>query len=319
MNWKNLIITTILTAVATLVTGVLLSWWQEKEPSLSYRVVTSIPFDGSDGQLRIGQVDIYSDGKKAVEKVFINVALSSATIENHKIEIDSAIPYKEELSNAGLRLQIESLNPGESARISLLFKQSNGEVSPSPIKVSLRGSGVLGAPQEEGEKSKPSLWVALASAYVGLLAAVLSMRRGREVFFKVMKVARSGSLPSSGNQREHIASTLALYGFSSDASEYSSSSSPRKYWVEADVLAAKAIKHWPAEDQARMSSALQHLAAEESMAEESRAIVFYSAAKIEHHLGNTEKFNFLIEKAKSHSKQDIEARLASDPFWQRKS
>ena len=315
MNWKSIIATALITGAVTVATGMLLFWWQSEKSELIYNSIQSIPFDDSNNKLFIQQVEIANSGDKVIENVVFVLTFSNEKIQKSKITIDKAISHKTKSDDSSIELKIDTLNPKEGAAVSILFQGSS--TSTRAGAVSLRGKGVTGRPIGSSNKSSMVfISISVIAAYAGVFTFFLSTRFGRKIFPTLLKVAiLGGPLASTGEQKDVIASLLAMYGYPERAKEYLQAGASRQYWVEADLLASEAIN---SDDKMKKDTIeiLKQLSKVEVMRRESKAIVFYNIARIAESSDlDSSIIHQHLEIAKSLSKREIEKRLAIDPIF----
>jgi hypothetical protein len=311
MNWKSILATGLVTAIVTIGTGVFLFWWQTKTPELTYNYVKSIPFDDSGSQVFIQQFEVSNSGDETAEDITLIIRFPNSQIEKSNIRIDNAIKYQKDLKDDSITLEISSLNPNEGLSLSVLLK-GQSTLSSEP-EVSLRAKGIVGEKVGSTKSEiKPAIGIALAAAYAGIFAFMLSNKRYRETLPLVLyKLIRGGSL-SFGNQKDIIASILSLYGFPEKAREYLNSGSDRRYWVEADLIGADAIASNES-DRQNMLNVLVHLSEEVDMASSSKAVVHYNIARIQKSLSM--EFQMQLDLAKGIDEKEINVRLKRDPLF----
>ncbi len=312
MNWKSIIATALVTGLVTIVTGMSLFWWQTEKAELTYNSIQSIPFDEPSNSLFIQQVEINNSGDKVVEDIVLVVSFSDEVIERSRIAIDNAISHTKEVKDKSITLRIDGLNPSEAANVSVLYRATSPQSGGAAI--SLRGKGVVGKiiGHNEGNKKEP-IFISLIAAYAGIFAFLMSTKRGRKALplvFKRFVLGRS----IGGEQRHEIASALSMYGYPEKAKEYLNSSASRKYWVEADLLAAEALK---CEDAVKTDtiSILKVISEIEAIHEGSKSIAFYNIARLHKSMGSESEADAYLKIAKSLDATEIENRLSKDPVF----
>jgi hypothetical protein len=313
MNWKSIIATALITGVVTIGTGMLLFWWQTDKAELTYNSIKSIPFDDSSNKLFIQQVEIKNSGDKPVEDIILVLSFSDETIEKSKISIDQAISHSKEAKDKSIKLTIDSLNPSEGANVSILY-QSNNELS-SGAAISLRAKGVKGKLIGSGNtQSKAFIGIALAAAYAGILAFLISTKRGRQILPMLVKSMFLGKSLSIVEQKNMIASLLSMYGYPEKAKDYLNAGVSRKYWVEADLLASEAIN---GDEELRKNTIniLRRVSDIANINTGSKAIVFYSIARIYKSLGVNDEADEMLKSAKTLDKSEVDDRLVYDPIF----
>jgi hypothetical protein len=315
MNWKSIIATALITGAVTVATGMLLFWWQSEKSELTYNSIQSIPFDDSNNKLFIQQIEIANSGDKVIEDVVFVLTFSNEKIQKSKITVDKAISHQKKSDDSSIELKIDMLNPKEGAGISVLFQSS--KASTSGGAVSLRGKGVTGILiGSRNKSSKMSIFISLMAAYAGILAFFLSTRFGRKAFPILLKNVFLGvSLGSTGQQKDVIASLLAMYGYPEKAKEYLQAGASRQYWVEADLLASEAIN---SNDKTKKDTIeiLKQLSKVEVMFSESKAIVLYNIARI---AKSSDLDSSIVDQnldlARKLCKREVEKRLKIDPIF----
>ena len=317
MNWKSILVTAVVTGAVTVVAGQILLWTQSKEPRLIYNSVLSEPFVEENYSRYIQQIDIVNSGDTFLENINFSIEFSNARIANHSVKIEPTIIYSEEVDEKFLQINVNSLNEGETVRISLILIATESElVEP---EISLRANNAKGQIKDKGEKSEVFIIViALASAYIGLLAALLSTRTGRNAFQRVSGMPFLRDLFGEEEEQVHaIASALAISGLSDRAKEVLYPLHSRKYWSEADLLASEAISSGDEETKTKILAALRILETNDDMAPSSRAIIMCNIARILEVSGNTNEAINALRSGRKFSKRTLNERLKADPILQK--
>jgi hypothetical protein len=311
MSLKSVIATSVITGVVAVFTGMLLFWWQAERPDLTYNSIRSIPFDNASNKLFIQQIEIQNSGNKSVDDVVLLIEFSDEVIEKSRISIDKTISHKIDSNEKSIQLKIDSLNPGEIANLSVLYQSANS--MSAGAKISLRGRGIVGKPI--GSKSvdtKNSIYIGLVAAYAGLMSIPLSTKRGRD---RVKMIINNLILrkPFDSEQKNNLASIISMYGYPEKAREYLNSGSERKYWVEADLLAAEALlgNEKLKEDTIQILLAISKIS---MIAETSKCIIHYNIARIYRSLNNNDKVKENIKLAKALNESEVKQRLQLDPM-----
>ena len=319
MNWKSIIATALITGVVTIATGMLLFWWQTEKAELTYNSIQSIPFDDSNNKLFIQQVEITNSGDRVVEDVVFVLSFSDGVIQKSKVNINGAISHKKRVDERTVELKIDSLNPREIASVSVIFQSSNAITEGGAV--SLRGKGVTGKPIGTTNKNnRAPIFISLMAAYAGVFAFLLSTEVGRKAFSLIFKaVIFRRSLGSVNEQKDVIASLLAMYGYPEKAKEYLQSGIARQYWVEADLLASEAIA---SDDKVKRDTIeiLKQISDLDVIFDSSKAIVFYNVARIAKS-GNINGLdvNHYLDLAKDLDKREITKRIKIDPVFKMNS
>lgn len=306
MNWKSIIVNGLVTGIVTIGTGVLLFWWQAKEPKLTYNYVKSISFEDSGDRVFIQQLEVSNSGDKTAEDVALFVEFPQAILEKSKIVIDNSISNTKTIGSDSIAVKVEDLNPGESFSISAMVKsKSQAAIEPN---ISLRAKGITGEKVGAVQKLKYStIIISLAAAYTGVFAFAVMNKRSRDRFLVLL-----GRRLGRGDQRDNLASLFAMYGLVEKAKEYAASGVSRKYWIEADLLAAEAINS-DAVVRGKILLVLKHVSDLERLAKASQGIIFYNMARI-YKSDNDPQYEFYLAKSKQ-IYPAIEGRLLVDPVF----
>lgn len=313
MNWKSIIATAMITGAVTVITGMILFWWQSDKSELTYNSIQSIPFDDASNSLYIQQVEIRNSGDKPVDDVILSISFTEEVIEKSRIVINKAISHKKESNENSITLRIDSLNPNEGANVSVLYKSNSS--SSSGAAISLRGKGVTGKLIGSSENSeKILLLIALIAAYTGMFSVFISTKGGRHVLPLIVKgLLFKESI--GGDQKHEIASALSLYGYPEKAREYLNSSADRQYWVEADLLAAEALigDEKLKKDTIKILIMITDIP---NIVSTSKAIAFYNIARIHKSLRTgDETVNEYLNLAIELDKPLINSRVSRDPVF----
>jgi hypothetical protein len=257
-------------------------------------------------------VEIKNSGDKSIEDVVLVVSFTDEVIERSRIAIDNAISHKKESNENSIRLKIDNLNPNEGANISVLYRATSPQSSGAAI--SLRGKGVAGKLIGSKEQNnKKTIFIALIAAYAGIFSFLMSTKRGRQMFLLVAKSLVLGR-SIGGNQRYEIASALSMYGYPEKAKEYLNSNANREYWVEADLLAAEALK---GEDKIKNDTIkiLQLISEIPNIHKTSEAIALYNIARLYSSMASDENAGEYLNLAKSLDTTEVNDRLSKDPVF----
>lgn len=306
MSWKSILLNGLVTGVVTIGTGVLLFWWQAKEPKLTYNYVKSISFEDSGDRVFIQQFEVSNSGDKTAEDVALYVGFPQAVVEKAKVVIDNSIVNTKAIGGDSISVRVEDLNPGEGFSISAMVK-SKSEVAIEPT-ISLRAKGITGEKVGSAKgKSYGAIVISLAAAYAGILAFAIVNKRTRNGILIIF-----GRRLGRGDQRDNLASIFAMYGLVEKAREYAVSEKARKYWVEADVLAAEAINS-DVEKKGRILLVLKHVSGFGGLAPTTQGVIFYNIARIYKSDGNPQFENYLHKSREVYP--EVDARLLIDPVF----
>ena len=311
MNWKSILASALVTGVVTLAAGLFLFWLQAKEPKLIYSSVLSEPFIEENYSRYIQQIDIVNSGDTFLENVSFSIIFSNARITDHGVKIDPTISYHKEVEDNLVKINLDNLNEDETIRVSLILMATESElVEP---KISLRATNVTGKMADKKKKDNIfPIIVALISAYIGLFAALLSTRAGRNFFQRLIGMSIPRRLFE--DQVHVIASALAISGLSNRAKEILYPPQSRRYWVESDLLGSEAISSNDEETRTKILTALRILLKNDGIALSSRAIIMCNIARILDVSGNTEEAVDTLRSGREFSKRTLDDRVELDPL-----
>src|ERR1700730_5237876 len=196
MNWRQLIISSIVTLIVTILGGAAVYWLTRESvprsvaaPKLYYESSPPAAFITETTKTTIYALKISNVGNKEAENVRLVVSFpKEAKIVEKKIEPSGGEAMEYEVSQPApnsLTIQFPNINPLESCRASFLVQGGSDE----PAKVSLRGKGVDGEelkgiqvkssenPVSGGREFLGSLLSTAVALQVGLIIIALLIRR----------------------------------------------------------------------------------------------------------------------------------------------
>ncbi|MCP4262120.1 MAG: hypothetical protein GY774_32160 [Planctomycetes bacterium] len=90
INWRQILITAIITGIITVISGVILFKIQEREPRLTYSTIDTIPFEGPNKVVGIYNVVLKNEGEKELKDVVCVVKINKSKIDQYKVSINPA-------------------------------------------------------------------------------------------------------------------------------------------------------------------------------------------------------------------------------------
>jgi hypothetical protein len=173
--WGQVVISALITALLSLVVGILLYHYTSKSPDLVYEVFPPAYFTKQATQISIYSARVENVGSKEADDVQVYLELpSSSNIQDLKVEpslTNIAHTVVQTNTSNTRELRIPSLNQGESFRFLVLVDK--GEAA--QLKIEVRGKGVTGHVERREKSSFPtilSLVVALVSVIVGIVSLI---------------------------------------------------------------------------------------------------------------------------------------------------
>jgi hypothetical protein len=299
--WLSRVVSAILGILITVVAALIIGKLQSRDPHLGYTVVSSIPFSGASDVVSIYQINVINDGKREVQRVTCYMRVAGGKIEQYKTSVAPSISVTQTVAGDSLTVQISSLNPTDTATISLLA--SGAGSLPSRPEVSIRASGVNG--EEKTESTQQKEFVPTWSVLLSGLAAV-TFSAGLLPF-----VRRIVGGSSQARVLERICRT---HGLMEEAEHYSKLKGRVWYRIEADRLTMDALQVGTAGAFEKAEKILLALTTSGQITSESCAIVLVNLARIEASKGNESAANHYLNLARSYSNSAVEERLRIVPL-----
>jgi hypothetical protein len=299
--WVSRIVSAVLGILITVAAALIIGKIQSQDPHLAYTVVSSIPFSGASSVVSIYQINLVNDGKREVQNVTCYVRVPGGKIEQYKTSIAPSIGVTQTTISDSLTVQITSLNPSDTATISLLAS-GLGELPARP-EVSIRASGVNGeekARSSKDEGANPS-WLVLLSG----LGAVTSTG----LLLPFVRKFVGGS-----DQAKTLEAICQTHGFHKEAEYYSKLKGRLWFRDEADRLTVDALAVGTADAVGRAETVLLALATRDHISPKSQAIVLVNLARIEATRGNEPAADRFLDLARSCSESTVDERLKILPI-----
>lgn len=320
INWKQMLLPILITAIVTIAVGIIvglsLTHFQMREPKLVYYAEDTLPYKSPTGDTAIYHVKIENLGKEATEEVVCILAFEKATIEQSRIIVAPSIDYSEIVGNNSYRVDLPSLNPHESATLSVLASGTDN-LPPRP-EVSLRGKGITGTEATKTTGKETAWWgilVAILASLAGVGAGGLTLR---STLMKMRKSISSG-VGSDGEQKGVLAYLCEIHGLNDDARTYRSMVQEAKYWSESDRLAMESRMEPLGEMAQRRKQVLKDLLEYAgSIATQSLGIVHYNVALIAKARGEENEAEEHLKEARKLIPEILEKRMKLDPIWKKK-
>lgn len=306
IDWLNNIITAVISIVVTVIAGAILYYWQIEKSELSYSFERIEPFENQTEKLTIYHIKIENSGTTIIEDIEGTIDIGNAEITEYKTKSETPINIIDSLQNKQIKILIKSFNKGEGCKVSILAKSSS-ELPTEPC-VKLRSKGTIGIKIDTEKKDfiggfNFQFWL------IGLtiLASLVQLVSKRFVSTLTGKHL-------NGDQRHIFAYLCGVHNIPEEANRYMSLHETT-YWAEADRLGFLAINSQDLVYCEKIKWVLNDvLFYTGSVADESKAIIYFNIAKIEKKLGNIEKVKENINNAKKLSKSLISKRLTFDKY-----
>jgi len=317
VNWKQILVTALITGIITVGAGMLISHFQTREPRLTYSAEDALPLEGPVENIAIYHVRIENSGKKVVEDIACQLSFSKATIKQSRVILEPSITYDEIILSNVYRIEISNLNPEETVILSVLA--SSPEQLPNRPKISLRSKGVTGVEASE-DRGNGMNWVLIvlstitmfAMTYVIIRTTGLTRRLGL-TFLEDYDESKHGD-----DQRQILSYLCGIHKLNEEVERYLNMSSETSYWAESDRFAMLAVGNPTGEQATKYKSVLEDLLIYGTINQKSEGIIHYNIARIAKSQTNDEEANEHLKEAKKSIPKLVETRVKLDSIWKSK-
>jgi len=173
IQWAQVVITALITSLFSIVVGVLLFNFTNREPRITYEIFPTSSFSGETQELIIQNIRIQNEGDKEAEKVQVVVSFPTSTkISDTNFEASSlalevnSVPDTSEFKRA---YEVPMLNQNEYIRFSFLVENYSGQ----GIDVAVRGTGVSGVLKEVSNDTRTSMTDIIFTIIIAALSVLL--------------------------------------------------------------------------------------------------------------------------------------------------
>jgi hypothetical protein len=302
--WWSRIVSALLGITVTVAGALIVQRLETREPRLTYSSVETVPFNGPNDVVGIYQVVLQNEGKKEVEDVGCYIRIPGAKIEQHRTITAPSLITTDSVTNDILRVSIPSLNPGETAQVSVLA--SNPSFLPLHPDISVRAKGIMGTEQKSGAAAKSETILPFLSATTIAFAALLF------TFLSRLLITRGKGDVGSGSQRQVLASICKANGFVARAEGYAKAAR-LTYYGEADRLGQEATQSEDPRTTSEIKTILTALSIrDDTIKDSSRSIVLYNLSRI---LAKEQKINEALDvlrRARSFDAEEVDGRHSID-------
>jgi len=309
-NYKALIATGLISLAVAVGGNIVVNKLSEENLSLSYELTASETFGGSNGNIRISNIEISNNGTKSIDDVVLSISLQEGVIDDHKVNGIPANSYAVDKKNDKLILNTKYINPEEKFYIQLLL--SNPQNSDFLPLVDLRGRGVIGkqAIKKSGDSFLSSIATAIAA--LGVFASFLTFRKTRSRILDTDLIRASFSdigETHSGDQRDIFAYILGINGLKKEADEIRFIERDISYWSISDHLVELWCGTKDSELMIKGATALNELIAYARIREDSVKLIQTGIARLYAEAGNPAAVQKVIETFKNEKDEVIKSRL----------
>lgn len=319
INYKQILITAVITLIITIVAGVILYNYQAKDPHLSYVFQSGIPFKGDSGELVVYNYIILNDGEETIEEINSVIKFSNSIITEVNLESGLSISHKDNVENNNTHnILIENLNPKESLKLSFLVMHNDGVKNP---QISLRGKGVNGVPYVlgNGVDKLSLLGFGIPTTFIASIMTIfIFMFTSLAVTIK-SRASTSNDLTddddkTNGDQREILSYLASLNNLMDESERYNNINKRVSYWSESDRISFSVTKK-NKEDARKKKQLLLDLLNYTKIHQKSVGIIYYNIARISKVIGDKKDSENYLSKAKEIIPKLINKRLQLDRVW----
>lgn len=309
-NWVRNIITALISIAVTVIAGLILYYFQTKEPSLEYSVEKILPFESQSEKLNIYHVTIVNSGNSVAEDITCKIQIVPATIKEYRINSEAPIQFTDSLGKQDIDIATNTLNPQESYRVSILATSSS--TFPEKPLVKLRAKGITAVEKiedvkDEKQEEEPSKYLALLAAIAATASTLTLLVR--------KKLNSEDKSTHSGDQNEIIAYLCGIHGLKSEIERFLTLPRTSTYWAEMDRFASIAISLNEREQTEKIIKIVVDLIDYASMADSSKGIGYYNLARLYKSIGDLVNSDEYLDKANKLIPKLLNTRKKLDPLF----
>lgn len=308
-NWKQNILTAVITIAVTVAGGMALYYLQFSEAKLEYSFEKILPFEGQEENLNIYHIKIFNSGNKVSEEVICHININPAAIKNYQVSSETPITYTDKINDDKIVLNIKTLNPDEFAKISILGSSTNSFPDEPNIKLRAKGvNGKLASIKNSEDKKEPktfSIILGLIAGIASILSLTIKRLFGREY-------SEEGH---TGEQNEIIAYLCGLHGIENEVDRYLSLPRKTSYWSEMDRLTSIGINSNNEDLAKSIKQVITDLLKYARMAKSSKGIGYYNLGRIDKYLGKDKESEESLNKSKKLIPNLLKKRVELDPIF----
>lgn len=311
--------TVVLTGFVSLVvgvgSGVLINYFTEKHPKLTYDITTQEIFPGQQNNTGIFAVRIENSGKREIEQLECHLRFADGEVMERTI---AGLPDSARRIVGGgneITITVPFLNPGEKFSVHALLRK----VKPPFVRpeIDLRGRGVLGLEAPTDKATTDGFVSTGISVLTALLTAFITLKSAKDRKISLTNLAKleATEIPTaqSGDQRDLIAFALESNALPDDARVIRQW--PRKitFWAASDFLAAEWLRAGDRKRTENGLKALSFLVDYARISDDSKRIVILNMAKLAFRLGEIASAGKYLASVQKTADKVAEKRIQADP------
>ena len=302
------ILTALISIAVTVIGGLLLYYFQSKQPELIYKVDKILPFESQTQKLNIYHITIENTGNQIAEDVVCQIQITPATVKEYRVNSDAPIQIIDSVKKQDIDINTSSLNPKESYKVSILAT-SEGAFPDEPL-VKIRAKGISGTEKKidsENHDEKDSNFL------LKLLLEAASVATAMTLFTRY--ILSDDGTRHSGNQNEILSYLCGIHGLDAQVERYLALPKKTSYWAEMDRLAAIAIASNDTTIALKSITIIDDLIKYADMASTSKGVGYYNLARLYLFINDIPNCNSNLEIAKKTIPKLLATRLEIDPIF----
>ncbi len=272
-------------------------------PKLTYESLTSYPL--SSGETII-PIIIRNEGREKATGVRITIYTSG---EIQSVQQKTPEELKLKVENNMLIANLDRMVDKSQITFYLRVKTLSQAPIDDILIASDQGSGSIHERERTTTNTNQFYFSTIIIILMTLIFATYTFR------IRQIKIGGETEGLHSGEQNLIFAYLCDIHGLNEEASVYRKKDYGIQYWSEADGIRQIVQGNPSSENTDKWKSVLSDLLDYARVTKDSRGIIQYNLACIEHLQGNKEDAHKYLEKAKEYSKDIVEERLKIDPMF----
>jgi hypothetical protein len=304
-----IIVTGIVSLVVGVGSGLLINYFTEKHPKLTYDITTQEVFSGQQNNIGIFALRVVNDGKKEIEQVTCHLWFSEGKLTERRVVGIPESARSVEGSEKNIDVLVPFFNPGEQFSIQVLLNDVRQPLARPVIEI--RGKGVLGTEvssqrsEQKINQTLPLLSVAIATVITALSLFLVGQHKRKTG-------VTTGRHFSEGRQRDVIAFVLETKGLDHDAQNLRESPRELTYWAASDALTKRWLQLNEAVQIRTGIEALELLIDYAALSDDSKRIILLNMSRLAIAIGNTDLAKTYLAAARLNDSGLIEKRINMD-------
>jgi len=314
---STILITGLVSLAVGIGSGLLINYFTEKRPKLTYDITTQEVFTGQINNIGIFAFRVSNDGKQEIEKLLCHLKFSEGKITERRV---GGVPVSARTvvgSDDEIEVSVPFLNPNEHFSVQVLL----GNVKQPLVRpsIEIRGKGVIGKEIVSSKSSKKSfseIFPLLSVALVTLLTALITLKslmdRRLKNLSEMLDEKEEPTKHASGDQRDTIAFALDTKALYEDAKMIREWPRELPYWAASDSLCNKWLISKDHDRIKKGIESLDFLVDYAEIADASKRIIFLNMAKLAFAVDNLDLSKKYLSDALLEQDDFIKKRIQAD-------